>query len=272
MTMPQILRLYGDDKSEIGVVRTATLTHLAAALSLGGAPKQYGNAVTNEDAILLCENDNRAFVALVDAHNGPQAGHITLNWLAEQCAVHFTTDSIALCDWPSVAIEAISSANSLICRSNRKHGGSSQTTLAMVLVDFAHSTVLTAGVGDSHVFAITAASARPVAVSPSAGTFFLGNPDSTADLASQCAIEIVDQAGVVAIVLASDGISTPGIGFADPAAEVLEISRTSGMTSSGLRAPLAFAKAIAQSACNVQRGNQSGDNISVAVASRIPFS
>jgi hypothetical protein len=268
MTMPRLLRLYGNGSTEIGVVQAATLTQVAAALSLGGAPKRYGNAVTNEDAILLCEHGSKAFIALADAHNGPEAGHITLDWLAEQCADRWATDGIAPSDWPSVAIEAISTVNKLICRSNRLCGSSSRTTLAMALVDFAHSMVLVAGVGDSHVFAVTTVSARPVAVSPSAGTFFLGTSDSSDDLVSHCAIEVIDQADVAAIVLASDGISTPGIGFADPAAEVLAISRTAHETGSGQLAPLALAEAIAESACRTQHVKQSGDNISVAVTSR----
>ena len=45
MTMPRLLRLYGNGRTEIGVVQAATLTQVAAALSLGGAPKRYGNAV-----------------------------------------------------------------------------------------------------------------------------------------------------------------------------------------------------------------------------------
>lgn len=263
----RMVRLYGDDHSILGAVRTSRLTRVAAALSVGGARKQYGNSATNEDAILLCESDAASFLAIADGHNGAQGAHLALNWLADLCAERWAATAPSPRDWPHVATEAMRSINSLICRRNENQGSSCRTTLSMALLDTSgrDPTLLVASIGDSHIFTVRSDFCRPVAISPTAGSYFLGAAeDRCQPVAPNCAFDVIPTSGLLAVVLASDGLSSPGIGFRDPAAEILTVTTaTSQLRSEGV-SPSSLAEAITVAACGAQCANQSGDNIAVA--------
>lgn len=268
MTVPNrssVLRLFGDGQGALGTVRSAGLTRLGAALSLGGARKQYGDPAANEDAVLLCETETGCFFALADGHNGAEGAHLALNWLLHNRAEYWAANGPGALDLPQVATDAFRCINHLIWCQNRDQGSSFRTTLSMGLIGSSHRDVFVASVGDSHIFAVDSESCRPVAVSPTAGSYFLGaSEEPSLPVAPNCAFDTLSTSGLHAVVIASDGISSPGIGFRDPASEVFAATNAALQQGSRFGSPASLAAAIAMAACGSQRANQSGDNISVA--------
>ena len=68
-----------------------------------------------------------------------------------------------------------------------------------------------------------------------------------------------------ALVLATDGISEPGIGLADPAAVIAACAADCERRQPDLR-PLGIARGLVEQALEAQRDQRAGDNIATAVA------
>jgi len=141
----------------------------------------------------------------------------------------------------------------------------SRTTLSLAVFDRVDRVLMAASAGDSHVYFVGRSSASNVATGTGAGRFFLGqSPISRPDLAAACAAVVMPVVGARGVVLASDGISTDGIGFDDPCNAVYQAVGDAVITHP-VNWSLAAARALVTRCCQVQEVNGSGDDISVAV-------
>jgi hypothetical protein len=95
---------------------------------------------------------------------------------------------------------------------------------------------------------------------------FLGNPaDDLAALARCSVVGIEPIANTRAVVLATDGISEPGIGVDVPEFTVSECVAGAERFAPGLR-PLELARNVTDATLGAHRRHRAGDNIATAVA------
>jgi len=143
------------------------------------------------------------------------------------------------------------------------------TTLAFALWRRQEGVVHGASVGDSHVFFSapdeTRDLARDVPRKRKRGDFLGRGALTEADAAEIVVLESATAADLLAVVLATDGLSERGIGVEDPPAEVQRAREHAWAADDEIR-PLAVAKAVTALALGAQRQQQAGDNIACAVA------
>ena len=204
-------------------------------------------------------------MVVADAHGGPQASEMALNWLAAYRATTWVAKGISVDQWLAEATDLFVCVNDYIFRKSQRAAGS-RTTLAVALIDPIQGLVFAASAGDSHVFLVGPKGASALVVGPGAGTFFLGmEPRSRADIGEACEAFAVPMDTAEATVLASDGLSTKGIGFTDPLGAVRETVSAIPPSDSTTEWAKALAVELVTRACRTQAANKSGDDIAVAV-------
>lgn len=257
--------LLGRGASELQRVHIIQGERAAAAISRGGAAKSYGTATSNEDAVLFAEGPHGLLLAVADAHAGPEASESALIWLAEFRAERWMTHKASPEAWLVEAMDMFFEVNEYLVQRNAENSTASRTTLAVAILDDSLGVVLAATAGDSHVYVVGTSHATAVAKGAGAGSFFLGQtPASRSAIAEACAAEVVRVAGLRAIVLATDGISTEGIGFSDPSAVLRDVIVDTVEAASGNWSS-AVARALVARVCHIQAANDSGDDIAVAL-------
>jgi len=260
-----IKMIVGQEAPELNEIRVINGRQTAAAISRGGAVKRYGNSTSNEDGVLLAEGPCRSLLAVADAHGGPQASEMALNWLADYRVTTWVAKGTSIDKWLVEAMDLFICVNDYIYRESQRASGS-RTTLAVALIDPVQELVYAASAGDSHVFLLDPKGASALAVGPGAGAFFLGmGPQSRADIGEACGASAVSIDTAEAIVLASDGLSTKGIGFTDPLGVVRKTVSAIPPSDSTTKWAKALAVELVTRTCRTQVDNQSGDDISVAV-------
>lgn len=258
--------LLGRDAPDLQQVHVMQGARAAAAISRGGAPKSYGTATSNEDAVLFAEGPCGLLLAIADAHAGPQASEWVLHWLTITSR-QWMTHGASTETWLMEAMDLFFAANGYLVQQNIEHSTHSRTTLAIVFLDVIHGVVLAASAGDSHVYVVGTSQASAVAKGAGAGEFFLGQaPASRLEVAEACAADVIRVSGERAVVLATDGLSTNGIGFPNTPAVVHEIITNTHLADHPQKWSAAVAGALATRGCEVQAVNNSGDDIAVAVA------
>lgn len=260
-----IASLLGKNTTEQSLIHRAGCGASGAALCRGGAPKRYPFVDANEDALLIASDEARHVLAVADAHNGTLASHLAIDWIIARCSDLAAEKPIG--DWTNEAAAIFRAIDIGIRENNEQHGTQSQTTLILAVVDLTRRLLRFAAVGDSHLISLGPKRNRWHAGFEGNGNVFLG--DLRRDVSElwsklQCGVE--DLSDATAVILASDGISTPGIGFDDPLAAVAEAAGVQNWTSSDDRAATECAERIARAACQAQHHHDSGDNISVIAA------
>lgn len=257
--------LLGRDAQELRQVHVVQGLGGAAALSRGGARKCYGTATGNEDAAVFAEGPRGVVLSVADAHAGPQASEWALAWLAEHWVQQWMTYGASAETWNVEAMDLLHAVNEYLVQQNIKHSTNSRTTLAVAILDAVCGVVLAASAGDSHVYLVGASQASAIARGSGAGTFFLGQaPASRSAIAGVCAARVVCVAAERVLVLATDGLSTEGIGLSDPAAVIVGIVAGT-VAPDPARWAGTVADALATRGCQSQAANESEDDIAVAV-------
>ena len=260
-----ITSLLGKNATKPSLIHQAGCGKTGAALCRGGAPKRYPFVDANEDALLIASDGARYVLAVADAHHGTLASHLAIGWISTRCSDLAMEKPVG--DWTSEAAAIFRSIDIGIRENNERHGTQSQTTLILAVVDLTRRLLQFAAAGDSHLISLGPKRNRWHAGFDGNGIVFLG--DARRDVSEvgsklQCGVEELRDA--TAVILASDGISTPGIGFEDPLAAVAEAARGMNGTSGDDRAATECAARIARAACQAQHHHDSGDNISVIAA------
>lgn len=263
----RVALLRGREHPELGAVQAVAEDGVAIALSRGGAAKRYPHSDPNEDAAGFARGREGVCLAVADGHGGAEGAEIALLHMLGEPAEQWTEEPGPLDEtsWRRQVLAALSDANRDVRRERgRRPGRGARTTLGFAVVLPKSGLLLSAAVGDSHLFVADGVGVRePAPAGPKVG--FLGDAyESPADLAGITRLGVEPLAGLRAVVLVTDGLSERGIGVVSPAAAVAEAVRLAEKTHSA--APgLVAARALAETALEAHRRNRSGDNVAVAV-------
>lgn len=260
--------LPGREHSNIGEIATIAEGRCAIAISRGGARKTYRHKHLNEDVAAFITGDGGSLVAVADGHSGCEASETAVTTLAERHAPRWTAQlpDDAAADWSAAFVDALIDVNHAILRQTGDSGAmEARTTLAFALVRPAEDLLVFASLGDSHVFQVTADVAEDLALVAALHKPFMGEPGTSPEsLREACCVGSRSLAGIRAVLLATDGISEYGIGFADPAGAVLQAVDGAGHATRALRA-LEAERSLVELTLNVQAENRAGDNVASAV-------
>lgn len=260
--------LRGREHVELGAVDAVAEGAAGIAISRGGALKAYAHHDPNEDGALLALGDAGVLVAVADGHHGFEAAEVALEYVATHPAPHWTEPgTVRPASWARQAAAVLEDANRAILgeRGARDEGYGPRTTLALALVRPAEGQLFYAALGDSRLYVADAEGVRDVGAPPAGGAAFLGQDAAAgAALAARAAVGQLPLAGLRAVVLASDGLTQPGIGVDDPCGAIAQALGAAAGEPAPLR-PLAAARGLAERACAAHRRRRSGDNVACAV-------
>ncbi len=258
--------LRGREHVELGAVAAVAEVGVAIALSRGGAPKRYPHSDPNEDAAGFATADAGVCAAVADGHGGSEAAEIAVLHLLADPAAQWTAapGRLDAASWPRQALAVLSDANRDLRRERgSRPGHAARTTLGFALALHSRGLLLSAAVGDSHLFVVDSVGVREVRAAP-AEVGFLGDAyEGPEALAAITRLDAEPLAGLRAAVLVTDGLSERGIGVVSPTAAIGEAVRLAERERHELRA-LVLARALAETALEAHRRNRAGDNVAVA--------
>jgi serine/threonine protein phosphatase PrpC len=256
--------LRGGDHTRLGAVATVAEGCCALALSRGGAAKTYAHRDPNEDAAGFAAGESGALVAVADGHGGREASELAVDVLLARYAPAWTAAGGPAAPWPETARAAVLAVHQAIVAEAMGAAESARTTLAWALLRPAAGRLLWAATGDGHVFRTSGDEAVDLFV-PRADPLYLGSPAHDAErLARATCAGDEPWAGSRAVVLATDGLSEPGIGVDWPEEAVREVVAAALGARAELR-PLEVARGVAERALGAHAARRSGDNVAVAV-------
>jgi serine/threonine protein phosphatase PrpC len=241
----------------------------AIAISRGGAPKTYAYLDPNEDAVAFATAPGGTAIAVADGHSGHRASEVVLERLLEAHMAHWLeADAHALKQgWAEDAADVLFDLNNAVLTSGGRGGGqSTRTTLAVAVVRPGQDLVAFFSMGDSHVFDVRSDGVTELAAPDGPRIAFLGHPtDDRSRLRDKYRAGVASLGDSRALVLATDGISEPGIGLADPTATLAACAAESERDPTDLR-PIGVARGLVEQALQAQREQRAGDNVATAVA------
>ena len=264
--------LFGCDHTELGALAAIAEGPAAITICRGGAPKTYSHTDPNEDAAIFVLGEHGVLLAVADGHDGHQGARAAVEALRDGFSVQWCAAEGPLGDeaWRRAAPSAVAAANhAVLAEAGARGAPPAPTTLAFALWRRGEGRVHGASVGDSHVFFSAADETRDLARDLTRerkrGDFLGRGALGEAEAEAMTALESAPAAGLLAVVLATDGLSERGIGVEDPAAEVQRAREHAWPADDEIR-PLAVAKAVSAVALGAQRRQRAGDNIACAVA------
>ena len=260
--------LRGSESKIIGGVSVVSEASAAISLSQGGFKKRYPHTDPNEDTAAFALGEAGVLLAVADGHNGCDAAESAIDELMLRAGALLTRDSnTANVWWNQFALETIGSIQTaLVSRAAQGLRGHSRTTLALALVLPGDDLLAFASVGDSHIFRVGANETVDLGSHSEGLHCFLGNPaDDLGDLARNSVIGVESLADTRAVVLATDGISEPGIGVDIPEFTVSECVAGADRFAPELR-PLELARNVSEAALAAHQRHRAGDNIATAVS------
>lgn len=259
-------QLHGREHTRLGAVSALARGRCAIALSRGGFAKVYAHRDPNEDAAAFAFGEGGTLLAVADGHGGHEAAELAISALLARFAAAWIDAAAIGPTWPDRAGEALGAIHTGIVGSGSSGGNpDARTTLALALARPGESLLLTASVGDSHVFGVDATGAPDLARCDEPQPAYLGSPSLTpAEIAARAVIERAPLPGLRAVVLATDGLSERGIGVVAPDEAVCEALARAERASPGAR-PIEAARDLVDRALAAHRRQRSGDNVATAV-------
>lgn len=257
--------LAGREHAEVGAVGEQALARVAVALSRGGAEKRYEYTDPNEDVALAAEGSRGMLVAVADGHWGHRAAEVALVHLRDAHLEAWLEGAERSSEgWYQEVLHALVSVNDAILAAHTVTENP-RTTLALALSRPAEGLLVTASVGDSHLF--IAETKQVIERLPrQRQSKFLGHePRKPSQLARDVRIEVQPLGDARALVAVTDGISERGIGVDDPREAVQTAVASAEAAAANARGSVA-ARALVNAALAAHRSNDAGDNIAVAVA------
>ena len=257
--------LAGREHGEVGAVGERALDRVAVALSRGGAEKRYDYTDPNEDVALAAEGSRGVLVAVADGHWGHRAAEVALVHLRDAHLEAWLDGAERSSEsWYQEVLHALVSANDAVLAAHTA-SENPRTTLALALARPEEGLLITASVGDSHLF--VAGEMQVIErLSPQHQSRFLGHePRKASQLARELRIEVQPLGDARALLAVTDGISERGIGVDDPREAVKSAVASADTAAASARASVA-ARALVDAALAAHRKNDAGDNIAVAVA------
>lgn len=256
--------LRGPEHAVLGGIATVAEDALAIALSQGGAAKRYRHREPNEDVAGFAWSEWGAVLAVADGHQGSAAACLALERTIAHAPRWLEREPIALDARFGADAEAlVRSIHQQIVSQLAKAG--SRTTLALALARPREGWLGLVSVGDSLLFTHGPAGTRWIRGAERTNPSFLGTARLEADdLAKATFVDLRPLRGALAVVLATDGFSQPGIGVADPEKAIAQAAQEATRAGAD-RASLVFARGIVERALDSQKARRSGDNVATAV-------
>jgi hypothetical protein len=258
--------LRGGEHTAIGAIAERAGDRVAIALSRGGAEKGYAHTDPNEDSALCAEGPRGLLVAVADGHSGHRGAEAALEHLVAGPARSWT-DGSARSEhaWYQDVLMALAETNDAVLAS-RVGGRRPRTTLALALVRPEEDLLITASLGDSHLFRVVNDAVREPGGGRARSSLFLGEEPRTPSALERGGHLAVEPLGPTRALLAvTDGLSETRIGVDDPAEAVLEAASRAA-SEAALQRPRALARAVVEAALAAHRANASGDNVAAAAA------
>jgi len=260
--------LRGSESEIIGAVSVVSEASAAISLSQGGFKKRYPHTDPNEDAAAFALGEAGVLLAVADGHNGRDAADLAIDELMLRAGALLTRDeNTAEAWWQKNALATIGAIQTaLVSRVAQGVRGHSRTTLAVSLVLPGEDLLAFASLGDSHIFRVCSNEVVDLVAHSKEPHCFLGNPaDDLGALSKNSVVGVEPLANTKAVILATDGISEPGIGVDVPEFTVSECAVGADRFAPELR-PLELARNVAEAALDAHRRHRAGDNIAAAVS------
>ena len=264
--------LRGSESQIIGGVSVVSEASAAISLSQGGFKKRYSHADPNEDAAAFALGEAGVLLAVADGHNGCNAAESAIDELMLRAGAILACDRNTSDEWwKKTFMETIGAIQTaLVSRVAQGVRGHSRTTLALALVLPGEDLLAFASVGDSHIFRVCPNEVVDLGTHSEGLRCFLGNPaDDLGSLAKNSVVGVESLANTKAVILATDGISEPGIGVDVPEFTISECAAGADRSAPDLR-PLRLARDVAEAALAAHQRHRAGDNIAAAVTCLSP--
>ena len=264
--------LRGRDHQQIGRLELDGLGCAAVALSRGGARKTYSHTDPNEDCVAFALGDGGQIVVAADGHHGELGSEAAVEAILDQFASNWTAAEAPVQDeaaWRAQGVEALIAGNRAILEiAGRNQIPPAPTTFVLALIRPADDLLLHLSVGDSHLFAVEHGAAVELGGRNPDWKFtpFLGYEEARPETIEQYSmIGVRSLSGIRAIVLATDGLSEPGIGVSDPPGAVFNAVAQSELEAPPNRRAVDTCRAVAEVAMRAHRTQKAGDNMGCSV-------
>jgi len=244
----------------------------AIALSRGGAKKTYSHTDPNEDCVAFAIGEGGQLAVAADGHHGELGSEAAVRKILEAFAEPWTAASPPVSDragWTHQGLDALMAANRAILEIAATNAlPPAPTTFVLALVRPQDDLLLHLSVGDSHVFAVDRERAIDLGGRDADWKFtpFLGYEEARIEMLERYAM--VGSCGLEdlsAIVLATDGLSEPGIGVANPAESVLRVVAEVEREAPEDRRATDTCRGVAETALHAHRAQKAGDNMGCSV-------
>jgi serine/threonine protein phosphatase PrpC len=264
--------LRGRDHQLVGDVELAGLGPAAIALSRGGAPKTYSYTDPNEDCVAFAIGEGGQVAVAADGHHGELGSEAAVQTILEEFAEEWTAASAPASNpeaWRNLGLDALLRANRAILEvAGRNHIPLAPTTFTLALVRPEDNLLLSLSVGDSHVFAVDRSAATEIGNRDPNWKFtpFLGYEEAGRSMMEEYSvIRVRELTNLRAIVLATDGLSEPGIGVADPAREVCSHVAQVELDNRPDQFAVETCRGVLETALRAHIRQKAGDNMGCAV-------
>ena len=269
VSWPRSALLFGREHQTLGALAAIGEGAVAITLSRGGFAKQYEHTESNEDASCFAYGPRGAFVAVADGHHGASGAQTAIQFLANEWAPRWLvrSESQNPDQWIKESRQALADVNqAVLAEAAQRDYPPAPTTLAFAVFSEASNQIAWAGIGDSHIFASSTEETQDwlgKALSEKRRRFLGYEKLTLESLAEHSGSGICPSTSLRAIVLATDGLSEPQIGVADPAAAITESVEQSRSVPWDRRA-LELARQVSGVAMRAHQQQKAGDNIATA--------
>lgn len=272
MTELRTAFLRGREHQRIGPIELIGEESVAIALSRGGAAKTYSHTDPNEDCVAFAEGPGGTLVVAADGHHGDHGSEAAVACILEHFASPWTAAQPAVDApdaWLAAGYDALLAANHAILKAaGGLHVPPAPTTFVLGLVRPEEDLLLHLSVGDSHLFAVDDAEAIELGGRDPEWKFtpFLGYEQATAELLQNFArVGTRSLEGLRAVVLATDGLSEPGIGVPNPPITVRSVVAQTQLDAPAHRAAVDTCRGVVEEALSAQIQQKAGDNMGCSV-------
>lgn len=264
--------LRGRDHHQVGGLDLISEGPTAIALSRGGARKTYSHTDPNEDCVAFATGPGGHLAVAADGHHGELGSEAAVHSILENFAEPWTAMDSPVADrkqWRQLGLDALLAANHAILDiAGRNELPPAPTTFVLALVRPVDDLLLYLSVGDSHVFAVDDIGAYELAGRDPDWSFtpFLGYEEARVEMFEKYAMIGERRLETLrAIVLATDGLSEPGIGVENPAQIVFQVVASVVSDAPADRRATDACRGVAETALRAHRAQKAGDNMGCSV-------
>jgi hypothetical protein len=264
--------LRGRDHHWVGGLELTGVGRAAVALSRGGARKTYSYTDPNEDCVAFAIGEGGQLILAADGHHGELGSEAAVQTILDEFAADWTAETAPVegeAAWRALGLDALLRANRAILEvAGRNQLPPAPTTFVLALLRPADDLLLYLSVGDSHIFAIDHEQAHELGGRNPEWKFtpFLGYEEARRELMEE--YSIIGLRGLDdlrAVVLATDGLSEPGIGVTDPGGAVYSTVAQVELDEPSDRRAVETCRGLVEIALRSHRHQKAGDNMGCSV-------